>query len=265
MELTVVSHARTAGASRQLALPRPGPSRPLLSRNSWLNSRHAGSSASALRGRFRRSSPNSVLAGSSDAGSGTGRSRLPSWQASQAQTQSIGIELSHDIDDHAGGDRVTAASSEDLHLLDVSYPDAMAASTGSETGHPDLPGAQDSPYLICQPGIGYQLLFVWDTDQLRDRAPKSGAPHRMELQSRRAGSRASPTPAPQPSGRDADRGIFRDARVGQQPTAWYRRRRLRQQLLPALSVQDPGAAKDGIPHPGPQAWPRAVTRMFIAQ
>lgn len=60
----------------------------------------------------------------------------------------IGIELSHDIDDHAGGDRVTAASSEDLHLLDVSYPDAMAASTGSEAGHPDLPGVQDLPYLV---------------------------------------------------------------------------------------------------------------------
>lgn len=81
----------------------------------------------------------------------------------------IGIELSHDIDDLAGGDRVTAESLEDLHLLDVSYPDAMAASTGSEAGHPDLPGVQGSPYLVL--GTSCSSYGIQISSEARPRNP----------------------------------------------------------------------------------------------
>lgn len=69
-------------------------------------------------------------------------------------------------------------ASEDLHLLDVSYPDAMAAITGSEADYPDLPGAQDFPCLASGTSCSSYGIRI----SSGGRAPKSGAPHRMELQ-----------------------------------------------------------------------------------
>lgn len=74
----------------------------------------------------------------------------------------IGIELSHDIAGHAGGTGSPPS-------LGRSSPPRRLVS-GCHGGHhrfrSRLPRSAWSAGLSL-PGIGYQLLFVWDTDQLR--------------------------------------------------------------------------------------------------